>query len=214
MVDLTSLGELMAEEDGAGDAAFFELFFADPLEVIVIEDVAWVNWDMFSMFMPADAAETDFWIEMTADDGGSMVGDLGAESGLGDPMELLDTLKDSAGAIEDLGTDVLRGDSVTGYRMHVDLQELESGLTDEQLADVDAELEGTVPVDFWVDENNRLHKVSMSITDQEVIDDAEIGAITVEFELFDYGRVDAIEPPPADQILTEDDLGFSLAEDF
>ena len=212
-VDLAGIGQLMSEGEADEDLEFFQLFFADPIQVIMIDDIAWVNWDLFSMFTPADQDQKDSWIEMAAEDGESMVGDLGVESGISDPTELLTALRNVAGDIEDLGSDEIRGVTATHYRMYVDSRELEEALPDDEAAELDA-VEIMVPVDFWVDTEDRLRKVSMSLTDPEMLEDAEITGLTVDFELFDFGQPMGIEPPPADQILTEDDLGFSLAEDF
>ncbi|MDH3293877.1 MAG: hypothetical protein OER95_06100 [Acidimicrobiia bacterium] len=215
-IDLSALGQLLAEDDGGDDLVSVQMFFADPIQLIVIGDTSWVNWDLFGMFVPTEHSGGDSWIEMAAEDGGAVLDDLSAESGLSDPTALLDALGKSTAASEELGPDVVRGTKVTRHRLRIDLEELADALPAEQQAELDGELAAefaSLPVDVWVDDENRLRRISLSLTDPTGLDGLEIGAATLEIELFDYGQPMGIEPPPADQILTEEDLGFSFSED-
>ncbi len=210
-VDLSGMGQMLGEVDEDGDLAFFEMFFADPIELIIIDDTSWINWDLLAMFAPSDGG--DVWLEMESEQGSAMVDDLGADTGVGDPMEMLDALRSAAGDVEDLGADVVRGTDVTHYRMMVDLRELEAMLPEDEASSLDddlGELNPEVPVDFWLDGDGQLRRVLLVLDSPEAVD-SEAATITLDVELFDFGQDLGIEPPPADQILTEDDLGFDLA---
>jgi hypothetical protein len=216
--DLSGLGGVLSEIDGGEDLAFFEMFFTDPIQLVVIGDTAWISWDLFSMFVPPDKAEGDFWIELASEEGGAMVDDLGAGSGVSDPLELLESLKNITADIENVGPDIVRGDEVTHYRMMLDLRQVAEALPADQDIDVGegvpADFDAVVPIDFWLDGEQRLRRVSMSLDDPEMLEEAEISGVHLYIELFDYGQPMAIEPPPVDQVLTEDDLGFSFSDDF
>ena len=56
-----------------------------------------------------------------------------------------------------------------------------------------------------------LRKYLIDLSDPDMFtDDDQIESAQMAFEIWDYGADLGITPPPADQIMTEDDLAFDL----
>ena len=153
---------------------------------------------LFSMFVPSDSAQGDFWIEMDADDGGSMVGDLGAETGISDPRELLDSLGNTSASVVEVGADTVRGQAATKYRMDIDLEELAASLPPEEQAEFRDSMVAApseLPVDFWIDGEGRLVKLMMLVENPDPQDE-DLASFGFDIEFFDHGSVAPIVPPP------------------
>jgi hypothetical protein len=119
--------------------------------------------------------------------------------GASDPSDVFSIVLRASDKITNLGIEEVRGDEATHYRASVDVRKLAEEVPAPRQDDFLAGMLGdkSLPVDIWVDAESRLRRIS---TRQEFIEDA---AMVMRFELFDYGVEVDVEPPPADQVITE-----------
>lgn len=200
------LAALEGQED-AEELALFGEFFADPLRVVQIGDKAYVNWSLLSLV----TGESDVWLETSAEESGAITEGFGVGGG-SSPTAILDDLRDANATIEELGTENLRGVDTTHYRALINTEELAATMTPAERAEFEAELGGVsteFPMDFWIDGDGLVRKFSLDLSGS-LIDDPDLESARMEFEMFDYGADVDIQAPPADQILTEDELGFEF----
>jgi hypothetical protein len=144
----------------------------------------------------------------------------------GDPSAYLTFLRGASDDIEAVGTDDVRGTDTTHYSGTLDmgraLDELPDevqDLLDEQLGpDGDSAVTqmfaqlglDEIPFDVWIDDEHRLRKMAIEIDLAEMLDelgagDEEMppgfsGAVTMVFEMYDYGVEVDIDAPPADEV--------------
>ena len=209
-IDMSDLARLATESEGTeSDLGFLAAFLADDIEMVTIGDQAWIKWGLLTMFTGAG----DKWLETTADDTGDMTSDIGIEGALL-PTEVLDVWADTPGNVEAFGVETIRGSEATHYRFTFDADELATVTTDAEWAqmeeDLGIDIVGFVTLDVWVDEDGLLHRYVMDLTDP---DDEEVQAVTFTFEIWDHGKDIGIEPPAAEDVITEDELTFGFGGD-
>jgi hypothetical protein len=101
---------------------------------------------------------------------------------------------------EELGEEEIRGTNTTHYRARVDIEKLVKQLPAADRPDGDVSQlwgEKLVPVEIWIDDESRLRRITIEQTD----DDA---SMSTTVELFDYGVEVDVEPPPADEIVSQE----------
>jgi hypothetical protein len=133
------------------------------------------------------------------------------QQGSSDPSDGLEMLRAAGDDVEEVGTEELRGDEVTHYTVTVNA----ANLSDSEDEDVRAQAEALelvygnadIPTDVWVDEENRVRKMEMSmdlaaLSEQMTEGEGEqvTGTMTMAYELYDFGAEVSIEAPPADQV--------------
>jgi hypothetical protein len=142
-----------------------------------------------------------YWVKETAERGGDPISLLfPVPGGAGDPSDVFSMVLRASDKIEKLGTEELRGDDATHYRASVDLKELAKEVP---AAQRDEFLDGmpgdkSLPVEVWVDEESRLRRVSIR---EEFMKGA---TMLMSFDLFDHGINVDVDPPPADQVITQE----------
>ncbi len=219
-MDMSDMFEAMlADPEMAGmgeDEAFMAIFaemFAEPLEFIQIGDRAWVSGSMMAFLSPDAVGK---WIETEAGEIGADDVNLGMD--FVDPDELLARFADGQGTITEVGSETLRGTTTTRYRVVVDAQALAAGMTAEERAEFEGDfgsLDGLaeLPFDIWIGDDGLTRKFSIAIG-AEVMgpgpDAEDIESVSMVFEMWDYGADVGIAPPPADLIISEDELGAGL----
>jgi hypothetical protein len=119
-----------------------------------------------------------------------------------DPSDVFSIVLRASDKITNLGPEEVHGDEATHYRASLDLDKLAESVP---AAQRDEFLEGMkrdamLPVDVWVDEESRLRRVSI----REQLE--QEAAIVITFDLFDFGVDVDVEPPPADQLITQERL--------
>lgn len=212
-IDFGDFLTALSEDPGsdASEMALFAEFFEDPMRVIQVGDTAYINWGLLTLFSGLGG---DVWLETAAEDSGALTEDFGFAGG-GSPTAILDDLRDANATIEELGTEELRGVNTTHFRAIVDTEALAEGMTASERAELENELGGIsaeFPMEFWVDDDGLVRKFLLDMSDPELLDDPDLLSAQIVFEMFDYGEPVSIEAPPADKIITEDELGFSLTE--
>ena len=215
-VDFSSLVSAMASAPASGeeDVLGLELmagFFAEPMQTITIGDTAWVKWGLLSIF----TGQEDVWLETTNDASGDVTSDFGFSATVA-PDEFLTNFEYAYGTVNKLGTEKVRGVNTTHYQVIIDADALAATMSAEEREEFETELGATpigdFPMEFWIDADGLLRRMEVDLANaalaSEDTEDLESGTMT--FEMWDYGTDLNITPPPADQIVTEDDLGFDL----
>jgi hypothetical protein len=120
---------------------------------------------------------------------------LGALQSLSDPSGTIDQLR-SAGKVEKVGTETVRGVQTTHFKAVVDLRKAAQRAPAAK-SSVDQLIRmlgrSSIPVEVWLDNQKRLRREQVSLT--------VLGQpLTETVELYDFGARQAIKPPPADQV--------------
>ena len=212
-IDMSGLLDAMAASEGSGsaDMAFMAGFFTEPLQTITIGDQSWMKWGLFSMFTGGG----DTWLEGEASELGESV-DISGLGGGGSPMEMLEVFADADVVGEEIGTEDIRGVETTHYRALVNPQTLMASMSEGDVDDFTSDF-GAVPAEefplaFWLGPNELIHRYVIDLSGPGIIgeDDADIESATFTFEMWDHGADLNIVPPPADQVLSEDELNFGF----
>jgi len=202
-LDLGALATAAAEAEGA-DMGPFAAMFEEPMIVRTIGSRSFVSWSLLSLLSGGQGT----WIEAEADDADQITSTFGAGP-TGSPAEFLSALEEANADVTELGTDDVRGVSTTHIRAIVDLAELDAAVSDEERDTLERDLgqldTAGFPIDFWIDDDGLIRRYSMDIngTGTDVEDESE-GSIV--FEFFDYGEAITIEVPPANEIISSDQL--------
>ena len=118
--------------------------------------------------------------------------------GSNDPSASLRFLK-GAQNVEERGEAEVRGVNTTQYHFTIDLEKTKAEVPADLRDDIDRLIEqlgsSTLPADAWVDAEERVRRVRMTIAGKGAVGDS-----VVTQEYFDFGtKVDAVAPP-ADQV--------------
>ncbi|MGH3066071.1 MAG: hypothetical protein ACRDOF_07170 [Gaiellaceae bacterium] len=125
-----------------------------------------------------------------------------------DPRELLGVLGNATGEIETVGTEELRGVETTHYRTVLDSSDLGTYTLDDE-GDKSSSLAeqlaaqpglGEVPVDFWLDANGLVRKLTMAFSAMQP-GTSEASEVSMTFELWDYGEAVEIDLPSASEVV-------------
>ena len=143
------------------------------------------------------------WVELDVADGpGEMFGPFGK-----DPTDLLEFLRETSDVVY-VGQAAVRGSTAQHYRGMLELDAVIEKFPAAARAELREELDRAdpdlrrngVPLEFWIDDEGFLRRVHVEVPREN----KDPVAATVDF--FDFGtRVEA-KPPPADQVLSQDDM--------
>jgi hypothetical protein len=118
------------------------------------------------------------------------------------PTDAVASLEATAGEVEEVGTEAVRGIETTQYRATIDLEKAASEGPEElreSMARV-AELTGisTIPVRVWVDEDGLIRRLAQT-WNQELPDGAGRMHTEMTMDLYDFGpRIQVDAPPPGE----------------
>jgi hypothetical protein len=121
------------------------------------------------------------------------------------PTDVLNRVLLASEGTEKLGKEQVRGEETTHFRAGVNLNELVKQMPADQRLPDDLlwQFGGPVfPVDIWIDGDSRLRKIVIS-RPATADDDRRTSGLTTTVELFDYGVEVDVEPPPADELISE-----------
>ncbi len=208
-MDWGSIVELaMADTGGEELPEEFAEMFQDPLQMKTVDGTSYIKWGFFGALLG-----TDKWISGPADESADLTSGFGFGADGDSPTALLDTLADADADVEDLGPEEVRGVTTTHYRAVLDIERLAEDLSPADLEELQADIgELTIsdfPIDVWVGDDGNVYRYMIEVDATAVggtTEDFEL--MTVVFEMWDYGASIDIEPPPADEVATEDELGF------
>jgi hypothetical protein len=148
------------------------------------------------LLTPAAPGTAPTWMKV---DGSALT--QGATGGLPtgtNPLDSFAQLKAVDAEIEEVGEEDVRGTTTTHYRTRIDMQKVVDAMSaDKRPASADQMIAiGEVPVEVWLDDQDRPRRQRMEIT---LPDGA--GTMTITIEAFDFGKPVKIELPPADQVV-------------
>jgi hypothetical protein len=159
--------------------------------------------------LPSTRATDKTWMKWEADDskenafGGSLFGLVPS-----DPTQLLTMLK-SASSVHARGKGQERGVAVTRYRADLDVdQALQTLPKDERnvarsmLRQYQLGTDGKIPLDLAVDDSGRLRQVAITVPEGEML----------SIEFFDYGLEVYAKAPPADEVMSREELSRRISE--
>ena len=164
----TSAFEGLSEEELAEAGPFLDAFAAQT-EARVVDGVAYSRSGLLGVFLGIDEST---WLI----DDGSLEGidtNLGSED---IAVELLDGFAEAETEVIEVGSDQIDGVDVTHYQAQIDPAAIE----DFEIADSDlgVDANATLPFDFWVDDDDRIRRFTLSI-DGSLIEDT--GGDDLEF---------------------------------
>jgi hypothetical protein len=172
---------------------------------------------MTAIFLPPEA-----YIKVSGDTGGSLPGgkswialDTGGLGGLegslagpfggnADPADLLASLTAVSSSVTKLGASTVRGVPVTGYRVIIDPEKAAARLPGPERAGF---LEfaktlgpGTIPVDVWLDGQNLVRRVTLSLRLPAGTGEPAGARVVESTDYYDFGVPVRISAPPAAEV--------------
>jgi hypothetical protein len=191
----------------AGDGKNGQLTISMPLvgtlEERVVDGVAYMDLGGFPGLPAEDEGK---WIKVDlAQLQGGMAGDLAAQADANSPQRGLEYLQGLSGDVQDLGQEDVNGVAATHYRASIDYAKVLDQLPNATEAERDAFAKlGTVPADVWIDGQDRIVKMHMTIDGSTFGAGAGTGELTME--LSDFGVPVDVQAPPADQTVDISEL--------
>lgn len=139
--------------------------------------------------------------------GGPPAAMLGPFGGSGDPADMLASLTAIAGSEKKAGTTVIRGVPVTEYQVNVDPAKAATRLPGWERAGfqqfVKALGSGAIPVDVWVDSQNLVRRIQLSLhmpADAGMPAGVGNGQLVESADFYDFGVPVRVAAPPAPQV--------------
>lgn len=178
------------------------------MEMIVDGDTTYIKSPMFSELSGSKKP----WMKTDTEalsDSGTM------DKTQGDPKAFLDFLKKSGSAVEEVGTEDVRGVSTTHLRTTLDIKKMmadapasEKAEMEKQLKDIGAsEVFSEIPTEAWIDDDGMVRKMQMTFdfskvdtsSDPDLAEMKDVKMV-MAFEMFDFNKPVDIEIPDASQV--------------
>jgi len=195
----------------AGDGKTGELKVSVPIvgdiEERIVDGVIYMNLGSF----PGAPAELDGkqWVKLDPaqlKQQGGMFGDLANQAESNSPNQGLEYLKGLSGDVQDLGQEDVGGRPATHYRASIDYAKVLDQLPSASAETRDALGKlGTVPADVWIDDQDHVVKMHMTIDGSAL--GAGAGTAELTMELSDFGVPVDVQAPPEDQTVDFSSLG-------
>ncbi len=187
---------------------------SQPIEVITIGTQSWTRMGFFSMMFGVDP---NSYIEGEGDVIG--VNELG--NSFTSPDEFTQMFEEADAEVEDLGIEEVRGVETRHLRAVVDGAKVAETMDPTERREFERNFPSDIefPIEIWVGEaDDRLYRYLLQLdatllASTEDPDLADIDSMTMLVEIWDYGAVGSIEPPPADLIVTEEQLAEGFLGD-
>jgi hypothetical protein len=194
----------------------------DGFETRTVDGVAYTRLPSGVSSLPLPAGKQ--WISIdTSKLGGDSAGlspfDL---SGQADPTKALAYLEKVSSDVREVGSETIRGTDTTHYHATIDLAksvdtaDVPQGMREsmKQLAG----LFGTVPADVWIDADGRMRRERIAIDFGKILSglgsgtrdaQTENAVMTETLDFYDFGTPVHVEAPPADQVVSLNDIGLN-----
>jgi hypothetical protein len=224
-VDFTDLLGVIASADdlSAEDQALMQSFFGDePLEIRYVDGTAYLSWPIFSLFL----GTTTKWVAFDDPTGGEAFGAIPGGIGGANPLDATAFLEEVWG-IEEVGRETLRGVETTRYAGLIDVSEVMDALGPDELAELEAALDGQTvsdffgefPVNVWIGDDGVMRRFTITVDfsgfgEAGATAEALIGSIEMSYEFFNIGGDIQIIAPPADEVTNVSDSDFLSGLDF
>lgn len=202
LMDMSSMmGEIAEDDEDPFDGLAAGLL--GEMEVRQIADTVYLKYPFFTAMF---GAETE-WVSMPADEGDDFTADF--ETMPTDPGELLDSFDAAGATIETVGRENVNGVDATHYRLELDIAEME--LSADELAELEESgiwAEGVIPMEIWVSDAGYMVRMIMEVdgTGMDLSPDESFESMTLRYDFFDINGDVVIEPPPAGDVTSMDDL--------
>jgi hypothetical protein len=137
--------------------------------------------------------------------------DLGSLRGLSqtDPSQVLRYLQAASDDIEEVGEEDVRGVGTTRYRISIDVDKVAQLAPVEARAAIEALLAEsgleTIPAEVWIDGDGLVRRIGLAYEGMEFTP-GQKGDMTLRVELYDYGVEVEVQPPPAEQVMSFQEL--------
>lgn len=191
-MDMSEAFEGAAATEGIDLSAFGDL---SDVRFIFDGDTAYMKFPIFAIM----GVTTD-WVELPSDDAINTAGLAGVENT--SPAAALAAYLDAGGELSVIGTETIRGEEVTHYRILFDVEELDGiggGVTAEELRASGVE---QLPMDVWITGDNWIYRYAISY---EGVSAAQI--LSMQYDLFDYGGNVVIDLPDENNVTPMDSFG-------
>ncbi len=212
-IDFGSLMEAVGEELPPEFAGVFDGF-----EVRQIGDTAYLKFGFFNALF---GVETD-WLAMPVEDGQGFAQDFASGVDPYNATGYLKSLQAAGGNVTVVGIEELRGIDTTHYQVIFDLEtlrEIDPAAFNDLTAS--APIDGfELPLDIWIDEEDRVHRFRILIDDPDLPDlqpGESFDHMLIQFDFSDFGGSVTVEPPPAADVtdISEiEDMFASMFGDF
>ena len=136
---------------------------------------------------------------------GTAFSELANQAESNSPKQGLEYLRGLSGDVQDLGQEDVNGQPATHYRASIDYSKLADelpGVTDEAREQF-AQL-GTVPADIWIDGQDRVVKLHLTMDGASF--GGESGTVDMTMEITEFGVPVDVQAPPADQVVDFSEL--------
>jgi hypothetical protein len=195
----------------AGDGKTGQLNVSMPIvgsiEERIVDGVIYMNLGSF----PGASAELDGkqWVKLDLEqlqqhDG--MLGDLADQAESNSPRQGLEYLQGLSGDVQNVGEETVGGQPATHYRASIDYTKVLDELPNASQETRDAFTKlGTVPADVWIDGQDRVVKMHLTIDGGSF--GAGAGTAEMTMELTDFGVPVDVQAPPEDQTVDFATLG-------
>jgi hypothetical protein len=118
------------------------------------------------------------------------------------PTDVLTRVLHASDKVETVGKEDVRGVETTRYRANVNTRELVKQLPADKRPTEDVMSED-LPVEIWIDAESRLRRLRFT---EDLSETDEPASFHMEIDLFDYGVEVDVQPPPADELISQDEL--------
>lgn len=202
-MDMSAMSDLATDEDDI----FGDLMAAmlGDMEFRQVGDTAYVKFPFITMFLGADTE----WVSMPAEEGEGFASEF--QNVPSDPSELLSMFDDQGGAtIEVVGRETVNGEQTTHYLVTLDTDAMDLSAAEKaELAESGIFAEGVIPMEIWISDAGYMVRMIMEIDGTGMVDlppDERFELMTYRFDFFDINGNIVIEPPPASEVTSIDDL--------
>jgi len=191
----------------AGDGKNGELSFSMPIvgsiEERVVDGIVYMN---LGSFPGAPEKVAGKWVKVDpAQLPGGTLGSLADQAEANSPKQGLEYLQGLSGDVQDLGREDVNGVEATHYRASIDYAKVLDQLPNATAEQRDALSKlGVVPADVWIDDQDRVVKMHMTIDGSGF--GAGAGTAELTMELSDFGVPVDVQAPPADQTIDFSEL--------
>jgi hypothetical protein len=194
----------------AGDGKTGELKVSMPIvgdiEERIVDGVIYMNLGAFSGASGELGGKQ--WVKLDPEQlkqQGGMFGDLAGQTESNSPQQGLEYLQGLSGDVQDLGQEDVGGRPATHYRASIDYAKVLDKLPDASAETRDALGKlGTVPADVWIDDQDRVVKMHMTIDGSALGGGAGTAELTME--LSDFGVPVDVQAPPEDETVDFSEL--------
>ncbi len=200
-------GELTMDLSGIPGASALPGGGAGTVKMIFAYPVIYMNMPSLAGQLPAGKT----WMKLDLRKAAQAAGiDLPQLSSLNqdDPTQMLEYLRASSGGVSTVGSETLDGASTTHYRGTLQLSSILDRLPSSDRDAAKAALEklgdaGAIPVDVWIDGQDRVRRMEMSLGGSAPTSTTGSGGVvsgTVTIDFTHYGAVPPVVPPPASEV--------------